>query len=120
MNACCTRFNVSPSATPSIVLIVVPAACAAGTRQLLTNSPSISTEHAPHSPSPHPSLTPVQPCSRNTSSRRAIGHASSCVDLPFKVKLMGCIHRLHQLLRDRGDLIDRDTQSIFNRIADRR
>ena len=33
---------------------------ATGTRQLFTSSPSISTAHAPHSPSPQPSFVPVR------------------------------------------------------------
>src|SRR5580704_14847496 len=96
----------------------VPAACAAGTRQLLTNSPSSSTEHAPHSPSPHPSLTPVKPCSRSTSRSRAIGHVSIVAGLPLTVKLTGTINRLHQLLGRRGDFIDGDAERVLDGVAD--
>ena len=74
----------SPCATPSIVRIFAPSACTAGTRQLFTSAPSISTAHAPHSPSPQPSLVPVRPSSsRSTSSRRAIGYASKAAALPL-------------------------------------
>jgi hypothetical protein len=74
MNACCTACNVSPIAKPSIVRISAPSACKTGTRQLFTSAPSISIEHAPHSPSPQPSFVPVNfNSSRNTSSNRAIG-----------------------------------------------
>ena len=49
-------------------------ACAAGTRHELTGTPSISTVHAPHSPSPQPSFVPVSAqSSRSTSSSRFIG-----------------------------------------------
>ena len=47
--------------TPSIVVIAAPSACSTGVRQLFTSSPFTSTEHAPHSPSPQPSLVPVRP-----------------------------------------------------------
>src|SRR5436190_9113040 len=56
-----------------------------GTRHEFTGSPSMSTVHAPHSPSPHPSLVPVRPqSSRSTSSRRFIGCAATRVRLPFR------------------------------------
>src|SRR5207245_10593697 len=38
---------------------LAPLTCATGTRQLFTNIPSRSTEHEPHSPSPHPYFVPV-------------------------------------------------------------
>ena len=53
-----------------------PRTCPNGTRQALTAWPSSRTVHAPHSPSPHPSLVPVRPqSSRSTSSSRFIGCA---------------------------------------------
>ena len=56
----------------------------AGTKQLLTSSPLTKTEHAPHSPSPHPSLVPVSlTSSRRMSSKRAIGWHSTVLVSPF-------------------------------------
>src|SRR5580704_5506477 len=81
--ACCNGCRCS-LATPSIVRMSVPSACNTGTRQLFTSAPSISTEHAPHSPSPQPSFVPVSfNCSRSTSSSRAIGYASRVTLSPF-------------------------------------
>src|ERR1041385_1726241 len=69
---------------PSIVLIEQPWTWATGTRQLLTSRPSIRTLHAPHSPSPQPSLVPVRfNCARNTSSRRSMGKASTVRGWPL-------------------------------------
>jgi hypothetical protein len=45
-----------------------------GLDQEFTGTPSTSTVHAPHSPSPHPSLVPVSAqSSRRTSRRRLSG-----------------------------------------------
>src|SRR6266581_6056879 len=56
-------------------------------RQLFTNDPSIKTEQEPHSPSPQPSLVPVNPSScRNTSSRRSIAYALTVANCPLTVK----------------------------------
>src|ERR1043166_10175154 len=55
-------------------------------RQLFTTLPSITTEHAPHSPSPHPSLVPVLPkSSRSTSSSRRAPSVSTLTAAPFSV-----------------------------------
>src|ERR1044072_210887 len=55
-------------------------------RQLFTTLPSITTEHAPHSPSPHPSLVPVLPkSSRSTSSSRRAPSVSTLTASPFVV-----------------------------------
>src|ERR1700675_4089614 len=84
MKDCWTAWRHSPSATPSIVRMLAPCACIAGTRQLLTSAPSISIEHAPHSPSPHPSFVPLRcNCSRKVSSKRAMGYVSSVVARPL-------------------------------------
>src|SRR5436305_15270918 len=87
------------------------ASCATGTRQLFTTSPLIKTAHAPHSPSPHPSLAPVSfSCSRRTSSNRVSGCASIVCFLPLTVQSTVIpaaldklnFHGVHQhLLRDR-------------------
>src|SRR4029077_10291561 len=67
-----------------MVRIDAPSACSTGTRQLFTSAPSISTEQAPHSPSPQPSFVPVRRnCSRSTSSSRAMGWASRITARPF-------------------------------------
>src|SRR5438105_8657868 len=56
-------------------------------RQLFTNDPSSKTEQEPHSPSPQPSLVPVNPSScRNTSSRRSIAYALTVANCPLTVK----------------------------------
>jgi len=66
-----TRSSRPETARPSMVVIDVPSACNAGTRQLFTRSPLTRTEQAPHSPSPQPSLTLVsRRSSRRTSSSR--------------------------------------------------
>src|SRR6266849_846678 len=125
MNASWTACNRSPSATPSMVRIVVPSACSAGMRQLFTSSPFNSIEHAPHSPSPQPSFVPVSfNSSRNTSSSRAIGWASNCTAQPFTVHLMRvsrevsgkhALQGLHQNFR-----CDRDARNVCaGRILDR-
>src|SRR5712664_1415344 len=57
------------------------------TRQLSTTSPSIRTEHAPHSPSPQPSFVPVTPrSSRSTSSNRREPTTSTYSGDPLSVK----------------------------------
>src|SRR6266849_898846 len=125
MNASWTACNRSPSATPSLVRIVVPSACSAGMRQLFTSSPFNSIEHAPHSPSPQPSFVPVSfNSSRNTSSSRAIGWASNCTAQPFTVHLMRVSREvsgkraLQSLHQDFG--CDRDARNVCaGRILDR-
>ena len=59
-NACWS--DVQPAgrgASPSTVRTSVPSTWQTGTRQLRTGSAVESTVHAPHSPSPQPSLVPV-------------------------------------------------------------
>src|SRR5258706_16073800 len=78
-----------------------PSACSAGTRHEFASSPPISTEHAPHSPSPHPSFTPVsRNCSRRTSKSRAIGRTFNVRPTPFtlhRISAMLCFHHgLHK------------------------
>src|SRR5438034_567617 len=61
-----------------MVTMLVPSACATGTRQLFTSMPSNKTEHEPHSPSPHPSFVPVNPrLFRSTSNNLSMGWAST-------------------------------------------
>src|SRR5260221_417993 len=129
-NACCTALNVPASATPSIVQIFVPSACSAGIRQLLTSAPSISIEHAPHSPSPQPSFVPVKPaCSRKTSSNRAIGYASNDSALPLishrrrilrGASGMHILQHLHQFLGRYRNLPDIRSRGVRHRVRDRR
>ncbi len=74
-----------------------PPRATAGTRQLFTSAPSISTAHAPHSPSPQPSFVPVRPSSsRSTSSRRAIGYASSAAGFAVHLALHADFARARQ------------------------
>ena len=52
-----------------MVMISVPCAATASSRQLLTRLPSASTVQAPHWPWSQPFLVPVSPrCSRSASS----------------------------------------------------
>ena len=46
--------------SPSMVVTRAPRTWPTGTRQDVTATPSTSTVHAPHSPSPHPSFVPVR------------------------------------------------------------
>src|SRR6266853_51932 len=60
-------------------------------RQLFTNSPFMRIAHEPHSPSPQPSLVPVNPnVCRRTSSNLSIGKTRTSTVLPFTVN-----ERLH-------------------------
>src|ERR1700691_5012800 len=69
--------------------MLVPLACLAGIRQVFTNTPSINTEHEPHSPSPHPSLVPVKAKSRRITSRsRSIGYTDTFFATPFTVNVI--------------------------------
>ena len=57
----------------TIVVIALPAACAARNEHELTGWPSSSTMHAPHSESSQPSFVPVRPISpRITLSRSRV------------------------------------------------
>src|ERR1700738_4630512 len=87
--ACCSACKRLSAAKPSIVVICAPEACSAGIKQLLTKTPSTNTEHEPHSPSPQPSLVPVNPsCNRNTSSSRSMAKARTVTVLPFTTKVI--------------------------------
>src|SRR5947208_11088393 len=69
-----------------MVTTFVPFACAIGMRQLFTSISSKITEHEPHSPSPQPSLAPVNPRSfRSTSNNLSMGWASTFLASPFTV-----------------------------------
>src|SRR5882757_7961872 len=69
-----------------MVTMRAPFTCATGTRQLFTSMPSRRTEHEPHSPSPHPSFTPVNPRSyRSTSSNLSMGWTSNFCALALTV-----------------------------------
>src|ERR1700704_3239663 len=72
-----------------MVVMCVPEACSTGIKQLLTKTPSTNTEHEPHSPSPQPSLVPVNPSgNRNTSSSRSMAKARTVTALPFTTKVI--------------------------------
>src|SRR5580698_1508420 len=129
-NACWTALSLSPLATPSMVVIDAPSTCSTGTRQEFTSSPSISTEQAPHSPSPQPSFTPVRRrSSRKTSSRRDIGGASMRCSMPLTLTRMfhgifieGCFRQrmalphqaLHHQLWHQRDLVERYASRVFD------
>src|SRR5262249_30546893 len=90
------------SARPSTVTMLAPSAWQTGTRQLFTSLPSTSTEHAPHSPSPQPSFTPVNLRStRSASSSLCIGHTSirwstplTCSSVnPLGICQLRCLHQ---------------------------
>src|SRR5258708_38516921 len=105
---------------PSIVLIFVPLTWATGTRQLLTTSPSIKTEHAPHSPSPQPSLVPVNfNCSRNTSSSRSSGYASSVLPIPLTVQVMSIFCDTYPLFPLRLRIIPGQTERLRCQLSGR-
>jgi hypothetical protein len=65
-----------------------PSATSAGVRQPSTGSPSSSTRHAPHSPSPQPSFAAVRPSrSRSTNSRLSATQTSgTSTGSPFTVQ----------------------------------
>src|SRR5580704_4226764 len=125
-----------------MVRISPPAACATGTRQLLTSAPSSRTEHAPHSPSPQPSFVPVSASSlRSASSNRSIGHARKRRGEPFTVHAISILAEasgtrprgfgrlrggrcfvecFHDALGRRGNFADRKAGGIFDRVQNRR
>src|SRR5207247_7534186 len=78
-------------------------------RQLFTSSLSMMTEHAPHSPSPHPSLIPVRWRSpRNTSRSRAIGYVSTSRSSPLtlnRMRIFSGIDDFHQIFGNERDVI---------------
>ena len=99
-----------PAAEPLDRRDARPAGVRRGTRHELTGRPSTSTVHAPHSPSPHPSLVPVSPqSSRSTSSSRFIGCASTRVRLPLSVNTFR--HRGHEHTERWPRIRHRDTGS---------
>ena len=71
--ACIGCSEPSAPASPSIVVIAAPSACAASIVQLFTDSPPTSTVHAPHDDVSQPTLVPVSAHAsrRNCTSRRA-------------------------------------------------
>src|SRR5712692_5456952 len=133
MNASCTACNWSPLAMPSMVLILQPSACSAGTRQLLTMAPSSSTVQAPHSPSPQPSFVPVSfSSSRITSSKRAMGYACTRRFSPFTTKerstllalsgtrgLLPALERFHQNFGRNRYFVDADARGVLDGVDDR-
>src|SRR5581483_1978465 len=57
-----SRCNVSPLASPSIVVISAPSCIAASIRQALTRLPFNRTVHAPHAPALQPFFVPYEGC----------------------------------------------------------
>jgi len=80
------RWRFPP--TPSIVMIWSPALnCPKSIRHEFTTSPLRMMEHAPHSPSPHPSFVPVRRrFSRRTSSNRTVAAAFTLRRLPLMMR----------------------------------
>ena len=74
-------------ASPSTVTTSQPSARSAGTRQLITATPSSQTVQAPHSPSAQPSFVPVSPAS-SRSARSSVLPRTLCrtVGLPLSVR----------------------------------
>ena len=119
----CTACNTSPCASPSTVVTLRPSHCPAATRHELTTSPSSITVHAPHSPSPQPSLVPVRRrSSRKRSSRRFHGEASTTRSVA--VDLDRDLHdRLHASRTGFGrerQRIERAAERVLDGIRDRR
>src|SRR4030088_83998 len=85
MNALCTGCSLS-APTPSTVVTVLPATAPAGSRQLVTGTPSSRTVHAPQTPAPQTSLVPVRPRpSRSISINSVSGLSRSISRRPLIV-----------------------------------
>src|SRR5207244_1762136 len=120
----------SGPSTPSIVWTAHPAAWIAGTRQLLTRTPSRKTEHAPHSPSPQPSFVPVSSrSSLKTSRSRRIGWTSTDRSSPLTVRVscvvaprsaIALLQASHHLLGCQRDAIEAPTGRELDCVEDRR
>jgi hypothetical protein len=106
-NAACTAWRCPSRANPSTVATALPSSVSRSTMQARTATPSQSTVHAPHCPSPHPYLAPVRRrSSRSASSSvrpdgsssvcsvplimsRTTGHASPAVPVPVGLWVLG-------------------------------
>src|SRR5271154_754016 len=126
-NAVCNACNFPLLVRPSMVSTLAPAACSTGTRQLFTSWPSINTEHAPHSPSPQPSLVPVRPhCSRSTSSRRSIGYALRWCATPLTRNSIATLDNTNLFGRQcedqhfghERDFVHLDAEGVFDGVQD--
>src|SRR5579872_521836 len=122
-NASCRAFSLHFSAKPSMVSTSAPAICSTGTRQLLTSWPLTSTEQAPHSPSPQPSLAPVRPHSRrSTSSKRSIGKTSTSRGAPLtrnSILTLGNARLFKKHFGQERNLVHFDTEGVFDGVQDR-
>lgn len=75
-NACCTGFSVpSGACRPSTVTMFLPCAQSVRYRQVSVATPSISTVHAPHSPTSQPRFTLVM-CRRSRSVSKSDSRGS--------------------------------------------
>src|SRR5262249_18933696 len=75
---------------PSIVVILLPTAMAAGTLHDRTGWPSICTVHAPHCPMPQLNFVPVRPTSSRITHSNGVCEAALIVcRLPFTVRSKG-------------------------------
>src|SRR5262249_19077006 len=85
-NFCCTGCNLSPSAIPSIVVILRPSASGPSIKHEQTMLPSQMTVQAPQSPELQPSLLPVRlSSSRSTSSMVCCGSQRNSTGSPLIV-----------------------------------
>src|SRR5215831_2011830 len=86
--ACCTLCSLPLAASPSIVVICLPAASLTAREQDRTALPSMWTVQAPHWAMPQPYLVPVRPMlSRMTHSSGVSGSTSTSCDVPLMVSL---------------------------------
>src|SRR4030095_7013444 len=110
MKACCTGCSLSPSATPSMVVISAPLASAARVTHELMGLPLSMIEQAPHSPVLQQSFVPLNSnVSRRKSNSDVDGSALALTDLPLIVVLMvrlimlpPCRWRLSRFVSSRG------------------
>ncbi|CDX51697.1 hypothetical protein MPL1032_140042 [Mesorhizobium plurifarium] len=86
MNAACTGCSSAPSASPSMVTMVEPDACAASIVQDFTALPSTCTTQAPHCDVSQPTCVPVRPrCSRRKCTSNVRSSALPLTRFPFTV-----------------------------------
>src|SRR5665648_169567 len=86
--ACCKGSSFPSVSSPSIVNTSLPPICPVRIRQEETAFPSRITVQAPHSPTLHPSLVPVNfNCSLKVSSKRSLGPTFKFTSSPLTMKV---------------------------------
>src|SRR6266571_6468863 len=89
IKASCNGVSLPSFSKPSIVVICFPAARATWVMHERVATPSISTVHAPHWPSPQPYLLPVKSRSlRKTDSRLTVESTSTVTFFPLTLRLV--------------------------------